>query len=68
MVTSKPTTEASGASSPVTNTFPDCADCDVEVEVDEFDDDPQLAAIKLSPNISTIPRVFFIANLLSESL
>jgi hypothetical protein len=56
MVTSKPTTEASGASSPVTKTAEDCED---KVE-EEFD--PQLAASSVSANKSTVPISRFMAN------
>jgi hypothetical protein len=59
MVTSKPTTEASGASSPVTNTADDCEDGDVAD--DEFDD-PQLAPSMESASKSIVPSSRFMAN------
>jgi len=61
MVTLKPTTEASGASSPVTNTAP--GDCeDGVVAEDEFDDEPQLAAKRQSASKNVIPKHRFMTN------
>jgi hypothetical protein len=60
MVTSKPTTEGSGASSPVTKTD---ACCEVgDVGVDELDDEPQLAANRQSASKTVIPKHRFMAN------
>jgi hypothetical protein len=61
IVTSKPTTEASGASSPVTNTDADCEDGDVAV--DDFDAEPQLAANRQSATKSEIPKDRFMEKL-----
>jgi len=57
-VTSKPTTEANGASSPVTNTAGDCEDG----VVDEFEPAPQLAPNIESASKRVIPRNRFMAN------
>jgi hypothetical protein len=60
MVTSKPTTEASGASSPVTNTADVCEDGDEGL--DEFDDELQPNPSIESANKNAIPRIRFITN------
>jgi len=60
IVTSKPTTEGSGASSPVTKTD---ACCEVgDVGVDELDDEPQLAANRQNASKTVIPKHRFMAN------
>jgi hypothetical protein len=62
IVTSKPTTEASGASSPVTNTAPD--DCEEgDVADDELEDEPQLAANRQSASKNVIPKHRFMTKL-----
>jgi hypothetical protein len=58
MVTLKPTTEASGASSPVTNT---AAGCEEELE-DEVDVPLQPAPSMASASKSTVPSSLFMAD------
>jgi len=65
MVTSKPTTEANGASSPVTNTDAGCEDGDVG-GVDEVDDELQPTPSIRRAKDRVIPRIRFIANSYSE--
>jgi hypothetical protein len=63
MVRSKPTTEANGASSPVTNTLAVCGFVvDVEVEEAELEDDPQLTPSRHNPSNNAIARNLFMAN------
>jgi hypothetical protein len=52
MVTSNPTTEGKGASSLVTNTWPDCCDCPGGVEFEELD--PQPTSMKVASRAAAV--------------